>query len=303
MYDTPFRSYDAQLGRFHQIDPLADLAPGINPYRFGFNNPISLNDPIGLYEGSIQDIFDEAWARTPVDVGYFTFNNGSLNRDTSTENDINWVVDFVTSEQGTAEFMMDSSGGGFWLHYNPSFVGGYVGSRNEHVGAIIQKRSLFFSLGQQSGTNDGLDIYDISNLALNTVNGVAYIIDVRQLSDLLTLPSKGQGFINSIGTLSTALQRVGVGTSIVSGVLSVRKYNSIEIPTWGDKTELGVGITSAILSVIPHTTFLGIGIGLIDVAGGFDPLYDLMNVNENLYKNHSILLLWSPTGVLSPVGF
>jgi hypothetical protein len=46
---------------------------------------------------------------------------------------------------------MDSGGGGFWLHYNPSFVGGYVGSRNEHVGAIIQKRSLFFRLGAQSG--------------------------------------------------------------------------------------------------------------------------------------------------------
>jgi RHS repeat-associated protein len=64
MYDTPFRSYDAQLGRFHQIDPLADLAPGINPYRFGFNNPISLNDPTGLYERSMQDIYDEAFARS-----------------------------------------------------------------------------------------------------------------------------------------------------------------------------------------------------------------------------------------------
>ncbi|MFT4734465.1 MAG: RHS repeat-associated protein [Arcticibacterium sp.] len=167
MYDTPFRSYDAQLGRFHQIDPLADLAPGINPYRFGFNNPISLNDPTGLYEGSIQDIFDEAWARTSGDVGYFTFNNGSLNRDTSTENDINWVVDFVTSGQGTAEFVMDSGGGGFWLHYNPSFVGGYVGSRNEHVGAIIQKRSRFFRLGAQNGGGgDGELMASVATFAL-----------------------------------------------------------------------------------------------------------------------------------------
>jgi RHS repeat-associated protein len=157
MYDTPFRSYDAQLGRFHQIDPLADLAPGINPYRFGFNNPISLNDPTGLYEGRIQDIFDEAWARTSGDVGCFNFNNGSLNRDTSIENDINWVVDFVTTGQGTAEFVMGSGGGGFWLHYNPSFVGGYVSSRNEHVGAIIQKRSLFFRLGAQGGGGNPMD--------------------------------------------------------------------------------------------------------------------------------------------------
>ncbi|WP_091549600.1 RHS repeat-associated core domain-containing protein [Thermoflexibacter ruber] len=47
-HETAFRSYDPQLGRFHQIDPLADLFIGINPYQFGYNNPIMFNDPTGL---------------------------------------------------------------------------------------------------------------------------------------------------------------------------------------------------------------------------------------------------------------
>jgi RHS repeat-associated protein len=47
-HETAFRSYDPQLGRFHQIDPLADLFTGINPYQFGYNNPIRFNDPLGL---------------------------------------------------------------------------------------------------------------------------------------------------------------------------------------------------------------------------------------------------------------
>ncbi|WP_177217513.1 RHS repeat domain-containing protein [Thermoflexibacter ruber] len=47
-HETAFRSYDPQLGRFHQIDPLADLFTGINPYQFGYNNPVMFNDPTGL---------------------------------------------------------------------------------------------------------------------------------------------------------------------------------------------------------------------------------------------------------------
>ncbi len=47
-HETAFRGYDPQLGRFHQIDPLADLFTGINPYQFAYNNPMLFNDPLGL---------------------------------------------------------------------------------------------------------------------------------------------------------------------------------------------------------------------------------------------------------------
>ena len=45
-----FRSYDPAIGRWLQVDPLAELAPELNPYRMGFNNPISYVDPLGLFE-------------------------------------------------------------------------------------------------------------------------------------------------------------------------------------------------------------------------------------------------------------
>ncbi len=31
-----------------QVDPMADMLTGINPYNFGYNNPIKFNDPTGL---------------------------------------------------------------------------------------------------------------------------------------------------------------------------------------------------------------------------------------------------------------
>ncbi len=48
LYETPFRSYDAQLGRFWQVEPLADIYVGVSMYQFAYNNPISFNDPTGL---------------------------------------------------------------------------------------------------------------------------------------------------------------------------------------------------------------------------------------------------------------
>ncbi|MEJ0105432.1 MAG: RHS repeat-associated core domain-containing protein [Bacteroidota bacterium] len=48
LYETPFRSYDAQIGRFHQIDPLGEITVDWSPYTFCFDNPLLFSDPWGL---------------------------------------------------------------------------------------------------------------------------------------------------------------------------------------------------------------------------------------------------------------
>jgi RHS repeat-associated protein len=48
LYETAFRSYDPQIGRFHQIDPWSEITEDWSPYSFAFDNPISFNDPLGL---------------------------------------------------------------------------------------------------------------------------------------------------------------------------------------------------------------------------------------------------------------
>ena len=48
LYDAKNRMYDPQIGRFGQIDALGDMSHNISPYTFASNNPISINDPLGL---------------------------------------------------------------------------------------------------------------------------------------------------------------------------------------------------------------------------------------------------------------
>jgi RHS repeat-associated protein len=51
-YETFFRGYDAALGKFLQVDPKADKYGSVSTYNYAFNDPVSMNDPLGDDAGS-----------------------------------------------------------------------------------------------------------------------------------------------------------------------------------------------------------------------------------------------------------
>ena len=56
LYETSFRSLDPQIGRFWQIDPMADEQEQYSPFTYANNNPILLNDPLGLLSDSLNPV-------------------------------------------------------------------------------------------------------------------------------------------------------------------------------------------------------------------------------------------------------
>ncbi len=62
--------YDATLGRFANIDPLADLFIQVNmsPYQFGWNNPVKYNDP----SGECPCIFAIPWVVAAIEALFTT---------------------------------------------------------------------------------------------------------------------------------------------------------------------------------------------------------------------------------------
>ncbi|XHR97260.1 RHS repeat-associated core domain-containing protein [Mucilaginibacter sp. UC70_90] len=47
LQQTFYRNYDAALGRWTAVDPVAESAEGVTVYQYAGNNPIMMNDPLG----------------------------------------------------------------------------------------------------------------------------------------------------------------------------------------------------------------------------------------------------------------
>ena len=100
-----FRSYDPAIGRWLQVDPMADAMPGMTPYRFGFNNPLQFDDPSGLFER--KSVPGEETEREingrEIRIGY-SQEESSQSSSSNSNNDFSWLV--ANSRSGS------SSGGG-----------------------------------------------------------------------------------------------------------------------------------------------------------------------------------------------
>ncbi|MBK6698368.1 MAG: RHS repeat-associated core domain-containing protein [Saprospiraceae bacterium] len=81
LYYFGARYYDPRISLWYGVDPQAEDAPDWNPYRYGFNNPIRMIDPDGLFETEAEA---KAYAKEhKIKTGFFRNNKIVSNKDGS----------------------------------------------------------------------------------------------------------------------------------------------------------------------------------------------------------------------------
>jgi RHS repeat-associated protein len=134
MYETGFRMLDPQLGRFTQVDQLADMDHFLSVYQYANNNPVSVNDPTGLLQ---------QYQSGPTPQGPSYYNN-SDNFGLPTIGQINQAIQFYDGMPSSGNA---SSGGGSGMYLG----GGAYQLPNGDV--VDQTTAINFAMNTFGGTS------------------------------------------------------------------------------------------------------------------------------------------------------
>ena len=144
--DFGARNYDPALGRWMNIDPVADIEPSLTPFRYAFNNPLSFIDPDGMYEWRVNTETGE-YERIG-DKGGDEYQHVYLNDDKKAQKAMKGSTIYVGAVakdwHKDGEFSFQASTTDLWSDLPDEYQGAYT------AGALVERYKAMKEGGQKA---------------------------------------------------------------------------------------------------------------------------------------------------------
>lgn len=280
LYATENRGYDAQIGRFGQIDPMADWYVGWSPYNFALDNPIYWNDPSGLEPdppqfNNVQELIDyiNQYGIGGLPDGFMRWVFGDNGN----------IQSFVYDPD---PYLGYNSKGiyGLWINYSGWIENGYsISFGNAVMNEVVVGTKFIAANNFISGWNS----YQTEQNTLNSFGNINFGLGfsapfeksfefansisnnrVNPTIEMLTTDLKISNGIYKAAKVAKGLGYAGTAIGVITA-----GYQLIEKPTAGNATRLAVQGIAIAANFIPVAGWaVSLGIGIADYIWG-DDLY------------------------------